>query len=634
MSKLIGIDGSEAFTKNRTGVENYAYEIIKHLSLIDKKNRYIIYLDPRVNTVEGEWPKNFQFKKLNYKIAWTQIGLGLQTFKDHLDLLFIPSHTLPVIKRSSLKSIVTVHDLGAEYLPSLHQLKQRLYLSFMTNHQLKNATKIIAVSNATKKDIIKKVGIKSERINIVYEGFNTNLKRQTFDTERYVLKHLDIEKKRFFLFVGTVQPRKNLINLIKAYNQFSKNKIYIPKLVIAGAKGWLSDEIYALPTKLGIEEKVKFLGRVDNRTLSALYSSALALTYPSLFEGFGLPILEAFNFKLPVITSNTSSMPEVAGDAAVLVNPNSVEDIARALENIEKNKKLRDILVEKGKLQVKKFSWRKAAQETLAIFEKVAGEEKVQILGTKVSNITLDESLEKIDSWVKKGGKYYLVTPNIEFVMAALKDPEFNHILNKADLAIPDSGRFNWALDIQEETNPLFKLIKWPLYFYPRSKLLKQFPVVTGTDLMENLLVQAGKEGYRIGLFGGSKAVAERLEERLKREFPKLNVRYINYDVRVDKNGNTKTPLDLPPLDILFVAFGQIKQEKWIANNLTKQNVKVMIGVGGAFDYLSGMVSRAPKAWRDFGFEWLYRLIVQPWRIRRFWALVKFIFLMPFFKQK
>ncbi len=629
---LIGIDGSEAFVKSKTGVENYAYQIIKHLSLLDSKNKYIIYLDPRVNNIEDNWPENFKFKVLKWPLMWTQLGLGIQSYSDNLDLLFIPSHTLPLIKNPALKSVVTVHDLGARYLPMMHQIKQRLYLSLMTKLQLTNATRLIAVSKATKKDIVKSIGINPKYIEVIYEGFNSDLKKINTDIERSILLKLKLEKKKYFLFVGTVQPRKNLINLIMAYSLYVKNKLEVSELVIAGGQGWLSDKIYKLPEELRIKEKVKFLGRVDNQTLAVLYNNALALTYPSFFEGFGLPILEAFNFKLPVITSNISSMPEVAGKGAILVNPYKIEEITLALEQIEKDHKLRQKLINEGLKQLKSFSWKKAAEETLSLFESVV-KEKVTILGTKINNITMEETLEMIDFWIKRDSKRYIVTPNIEFLIAAKEDKEFQEILNKADLAIPDSARFNWAIDLKNQPNLLLKIIKWPLFLYPKTTLLNHFPITTGTDLMEELLVKSNKESLRVGLLGGTKLAAERLGDRINEEFPNIKLRYFNYDVSVDKSGQTKNPLDLPPLDILFVAFGQVKQEKWINNNLTKQPVKVMIGVGGAFDYLSGIVPRAPKMVRNLGFEWLFRLILQPWRIRRFWALIKFIFILPFSKN-
>jgi len=338
------------------------------------------------------WPSNFKFITIPYPRLWTQVGLAKQTFKDtHLDVLFVPSHTLPLIKRPGLKTVVTVHDLGAEFLPKTHQLKQRAYLKLMTDYQLKSATHIIAVSKATKEDLVKKINIDPKKIDVIYEGYDKKaFKPLKTDQFKDTLKSYDIESNNYFLFIGTIQPRKNLTRLIEAYSQFimgggkrgapsstrsaarmsdgavSRQDPLIPKLVLAGGKGWLSDEIYELPKKLGIEKQVKFLGYVPDENLPALYNGAIALLYPSLFEGFGLPILEAMACSCPVLTSNISSMPEIAGQAAILVDPYNIEEIAQGILKLNSDLKLRNKLENMGIAQSKKFSWEKCAKETLS----------------------------------------------------------------------------------------------------------------------------------------------------------------------------------------------------------------------------------------------------------------------------
>jgi len=355
----IGFDGSRTFIKNRTGTENYSYQLLINLLKIDPKNKYVVYLRPHtVIPAEAGIYKNVEFKTLNFPRLWTQVGLALETFKSNLDVLFVPAHTLPIIKKPGLKTVVTVHDLGAEYLPKMHQFKQQLYLKYITKYQLTSATKLIAVSKATKEDLIKKVGIDPKRINVVYEGFNTKLKPSNSDAEVSSLKP-------FYLFVGTVQPRKNLGRLIKAFAIHLRGEV---KLVIVGQKGWLADDIYQLPKKLGIEERVKFLGHVADEELAKLYSGAEALLFPSLFEGFGLPILEAQACGCPVITSNLSSMPEVAGKGAILVDPYSEGDIVKGMERLRITD-YKQKLTKAGFKNIKRFSWEKAARETLAVLE-------------------------------------------------------------------------------------------------------------------------------------------------------------------------------------------------------------------------------------------------------------------------
>lgn len=429
---IIGFDASRAFLNNKTGTENYSYQLLTHLARIDSKNNYIVYLHPnsviarnlddsrmtkqsstnekdchgrlrRPRNDKEKWPGNFEFITIPYPRLWTQFGLAQQTFKDKLDVLFVPSHTLPLIRKPGLKTIVTVHDLGAEFLPSTHQLKQRVYLKFMTDFQLKSTSHLIAVSQATKNDLVKKVHINPQKISVIYEGYDKSaFKPLKTDVLKDTLNYYEIERDNYFFFVGTIQPRKNLKRLIIAYASFlnssfsnisqkvssikylvsSKKQEILntkyeirntrPKLVLAGNKGWLSDEIYELPKKLGIEDAVKFLGYVPDEKLPALYNGAIALLFPSLFEGFGLPILESMACGTPVLTSNISSMPEIAGKAALLVNPYSEEEIAQGITKLFSDQKLKNQLKKLGIAQAQKFSWEKCAEETLKVLETIS----------------------------------------------------------------------------------------------------------------------------------------------------------------------------------------------------------------------------------------------------------------------
>lgn len=260
---------------------------------------------------------------------------------------------------------------------------------------------------------------------------------------------------------------------------------------------------------------------------------------------------------------------------------------------------------------------------------------RINILGINVDEVNEAQAIELISQWLKTTEKHYVVTPNIEFVMAAQNDPSFRKVINNADLAIPDSGRFNWAIT-ELESNMLKRILLWPFFFFPRSPFLTKFPVLAGTDLMDSLIKKAAAENWSIGLLGGKEDVAEKLKQKLLNKYPELQITYASPGGVIDGEGNEiwengevseQDKIKLPKTDIVFVAFGHGKQEKWIAKNLDKQPVKLMLGVGGAFDYLSGSVPRAPKVWQQNGFEWLYRLIQQPWRAKRFLSLIKFTFL-------
>ena len=233
---------------------------------------------------------------------------------------------------------------------------------------------------------------------------------------------------------------------------------------------------------------------------------------------------------------------------------------------------------------------------------------KVELLGVKIDDINQSQVLEKIEKWIWNSGKHYIVTPNPEILMAAQKDQVLRKILNDADLSIPDGAGLKLSGKIKN--------------------------TVPGIDLMEKLIALSAEKGFTIGLLGGQKGVAERLKECLERRYQNISapiksvsVKFASSGGEIDMTGKSISgeKIEIPKLDILFVAFGHIKQEKWIKNNLNSLPIKVAMGVGGAFDYLSGNTPRAPKFIRDLGFEWLFRLIVQPGRLIRQMALIKYL---------
>lgn len=251
--------------------------------------------------------------------------------------------------------------------------------------------------------------------------------------------------------------------------------------------------------------------------------------------------------------------------------------------------------------------------------------ETITILEVRIDKVGEEEALDLIHSWLKIKKKRVIVTPNIEFIMAAQKDREFKKILDKSDLSIPDSSRFGWSEAIIREKNKVKRLLLWPLF--PLSRVFfRDFPVTTGTDLMEKLCNYSDDWGFRISLLGGREGVADKAAECLKKKYPKIKIVYAKSGGRVNISGESENDLKIPPTDILFVAFGHGKQEKWIEANKDKVDAKIFMGVGGAFDYLSGEVVRAPNPIRNLGLEWLYRLFTQPWRIKRFGSLIAYIF--------
>lgn len=216
---------------------------------------------------------------------------------------------------------------------------------------------------------------------------------------------------------------------------------------------------------------------------------------------------------------------------------------------------------------------------------------KKNILGVQIDDVNMTEALVLVEKWIWNPGKHYIVTPNPEMIVAAQKDERFRKLLNDADLSIPDGAGLKISGRVKN--------------------------TVPGTDLMEKLVALAAEKGFTTAFLGGREGVAKKCSECLQRKYPKLKVSLATSD----------TNAKVPPSDLLFVALGHKKQELWIADNLNKIPVHVAMGVGGAFDYLGGFVPRAPKGLRDLGLEWLFRLIVQPWRIKRQLALFEYLWL-------
>lgn len=340
--------------KKPAGLGEYIYSLTKNLIERDKKNRYVIFLKNRP-------VKNLNILGDNWEIfappasgpLWRDLALLLGP---KVDTTIFNTPVLPIFYKPR-KSTVVVHDFAYYILPTKgireYISKEAVYL--LNKRALNKAEKIVSVSNATKEDIVKIFNIDSSKIKVVYNGFR--------DICNQPPTAVPVEKP-FFLFVGVIKERKNVLNIVKAFIEAKKGYNLKQKLVIAGkGSGNYFDKIKDLIDSSGLKEEIIFLGYVSDSQLVYLYKNADALIFPSLVEGFGFPILEAMSCGLPVITSNSSSLAEVGGDAAILVDPNSVQDISSAMVKIGQDEKLRTELADKGRERVKLFSWEKTAEE-------------------------------------------------------------------------------------------------------------------------------------------------------------------------------------------------------------------------------------------------------------------------------
>lgn len=369
---IIGIDGNEANVTKRMGVGEYAFQLLHRFAKVDRSDlRFVIYLKDNPLPHMPDRHKHWQYRVLRPEKLWTQWRLPLDLYWHHPkpDVFFTPTHYAP--RFSPVPTVMSIMDLSYLYFPELFNKGDLYKLRNWTEYSVKQATKILTISNASRNDIIKEYKVPEADVVTTHLGI-----KEPVSLEPHVYSMNELKAKygiadNYFLFVGTLQPRKNIVRLIEAFAKVHK-KDHNLQLVIVGRRGWMYEEILEAPEKYGVTDAVKFLENIGDDELPMFYKNAIAYVLPSLYEGFGLPVLEAMQYDCPVITSKISSLPEAGGDAALYVNPKDASDIAEKMEKLLNHEAARKELIAKGREQVKKFSWDKTAKETLAVLEEVS----------------------------------------------------------------------------------------------------------------------------------------------------------------------------------------------------------------------------------------------------------------------
>jgi glycosyltransferase involved in cell wall biosynthesis len=278
------------------------------------------------------------------------------------ETLFVPSHVVPILHPR--KTVVTIHDLGYLAYPQAHTRLSRLYLHLSTWFSTRSASRVIAISQATKRDLIKHYKVPARKISVIYHGRDAIFQPVLDESAIEVVAARYGVTRPYCLHVGTLQPRKNLGVLIEAWGILRDRLAQPPMLLLAGKRGWLYDSLFEQVKNAGLGDLIRFADYVERDDLPALYSGALALTFPSLYEGFGLPPLEAMSCGTPVITSNTTSLPEVVDDAGILLEPTDALAWADAVQHLAQDAGAREHLARRGLAQAAQFTWERCAQET------------------------------------------------------------------------------------------------------------------------------------------------------------------------------------------------------------------------------------------------------------------------------
>ena len=375
----IGIN-AEKICDNRTGVGIYAQNLVETMLRENADDNFFLYFFHKNKRYQDllSYPENkvtirsahVKYRQNRKRILWEQLLLPSLARANNVDVFHYIDHAVSLFRLPS-KTIITVHDLVFFRLPNMFDGPRRYYKKLVAPSSLKKADRIIAVSNHTKLDIMELLKIPSEKIDVIPYGLDPIFKpiSSKNELENFRIKYnLPIN---FILFVGTFQPRKNLETLIRAYSRINPNN-NIP-LVLCGSRGWLWRPIFKLIHDMKLEKQILLLPSLPNQSLPLLYNLADLFVYPSWYEGFGLPPLEAMACKTPVIVSDRSSLPEVVGDAGIKVNPNDVDELAFTMEKVLSDSEIQSRMKDAGILQAAKFCWKKTVKETFKTYKKALG---------------------------------------------------------------------------------------------------------------------------------------------------------------------------------------------------------------------------------------------------------------------
>jgi glycosyltransferase involved in cell wall biosynthesis len=349
---VIAVAAEHANCLQPTGVEHYTRQIILALSRIDDHNDYVLYVRTPPHRWFADLPPNFTVKYLPSRVAWTQFRLSLAMVMDRPDALLVPSFSMPLLHPRN--TVVAIHDLAWLLFPETENSVQRWSLTFTHIFAKCFARRLIAVSGATKNDLVRRLRVPESSVEVIHHGFTRAGEMACAQMDKSIFS------KPLIVCLGTLQPRKNICRLIQAFSEMKEQTGMPHLLVIAGRKGWMCDEILTLANKT---KDVVYMGYVKDRL--ALLRGASLLVQPSLYEGFGLSILDAFAERVPVACAYSSSLPEVAGDAAEFFDPYSVSSMITAMSKVLDSRSYAEVLAQRGWDRLQQFTWESCARRTL-----------------------------------------------------------------------------------------------------------------------------------------------------------------------------------------------------------------------------------------------------------------------------
>lgn len=376
----IGINAQKlslSLTYHAAGSSRYVFNLLRELRGIGAAEEVIAYANDANVPAELAPTGGFEVRAVRWpttrpalRVLWEQLVFPRVLRNDCITVLHGAVNALPVAWRG--KSIVTILDLSFLLMPTAFNRPNRMYLRWMAWYSARRANQVVAISEATRRDVIKLLGVSPERVIRVYCGVDARFHPIDDHEELHRFRQAHSLPERFILYLGTIEPRKNLVRLMDAYAELRRRGATAWPLVLAGGRGWRDEAIVHYAARLGLEDAVRFAGFVPEEEIPLWYNAAAFFVYPSAYEGFGLPPLEALACGTPVVASNRASLPEVLGDAAVLVDPSDTGAIVDGMQRMLEDDPLRSRLSSLGPQRASAFSWRRMAEETLAVYRSVA----------------------------------------------------------------------------------------------------------------------------------------------------------------------------------------------------------------------------------------------------------------------
>ena len=619
------------FDKGKSGISVYTREVVKALArqgheltlLVEPGEEFPI---PVHCHSAPRWTRRAVFS-----MAWHLFLLPfwLRRHRKEFDGLVICAANRRVCAFYPVPTVATVHDLANFHIRGKYSRSRMFYLAHILPHFAKKAQRLVAVSGATKADMVKFWRCREDDVTVLYNGLSVRRDERDKRDEKDIALIPSIANipshRATLLYISRIEhPGKNHVRLIEAYSRPPKALAEAHPLVIAGADWKDAQVVHEAAAKSPYANLIRFTGFVSNEDMPRLWDEAGFYVFPSLFEGFGLSLVEAMAKGKPCASSNNGSLGEIAGDVAITFDPESVDSIADALTRLlgesEEDRKAR---VARGLEWIKRFSWEDHAKGIVKLLEEAQGksvqgekrEDVARLFGIPVARVTEAEAVERIIKMAQEhGAPRFVATLNVDFVANAVSgwpfggNDELWGYLKNADFVTADGM-------------PIVLL----------SRLLGQrIPErVTGADMVPAICRRCAEEGLSVYVLGGDK---EAVEEAFKKMgSPSLRIAGIDpaFVKLVEDQPEIVERINAAKPDVLFVALGNPKQELWMGRNAAKLDVGVMIGVGGTFNFIAGRVKRAPKWVQKSGLEWIYRIIQEPGRLWRRYAygLVKFSWL-------